>query len=148
MRTAELPAPRVEDDENDDGEEGERDFSPYGRALHRQGSEDGGDAEHEQDIRHVAADDVAEGDVRVTPQRGQDIDHEFRQGCAEGDHRQADQERRHAELPGERRSSLDQGVRALEEKKDPEGEEKRRDHAGILAYPLRRPIDLTVSFGP
>ncbi len=115
--------------------------------MHRDRRDERSEAEDQPDVGDVRAIGIAEGDARIALPRGNRGDEEFRGGCAEAHHHHADQERGHAEMPGEAGGAGDEAVRAPDETRQTEGDrgeghEQRhgkalsdtgREHIGVAA---------------
>ena len=68
--------------------------------MHQDRRNDRGKRQHEEDVGNVRADDVADGDPDGAFVDRLKAGHEFRDGCAETDQRQADYQLRNIEFPG------------------------------------------------
>ncbi len=81
-------------------------------ARHHQRRNQRRHAEDQQHVGDVAADHVANGDIAAAIERSLHADRRFRCAGAEGDHGQADDQRRNAELRGEPGCAAYQYLRA------------------------------------
>jgi hypothetical protein len=80
-------------DEEDGRPDQKRQVDSHEFALDPEGpGRDGGQAEHETDVRHVRPHRRPEHDLRRVGEDGEHCGHEFRQGGPAGDDRGADQE--------------------------------------------------------
>ena len=70
--------------------------------LHREGNDEGGEPEDEQDVDDVAADHVPDGQARLVAQHGADGDGELRRRRGGRDHGEPDHEGGDPHPPGER----------------------------------------------
>ena len=98
---------------------------PTSRPRTDQRGDQGREAEHQQDVRDVAADDIADADVGLVggPGQGRPQRHgQLRRPGAEGHDRQSDDQRRHADRHRQPRRPVHQHPRPDDQADDADGE--------------------------
>ena len=119
----------------------DRQFLAQHPRVHRHRADQRGQAEDQGDVGDVRAVGVAQGDARVALGRGQGADEHLRGRGAEADDEHADEQRRHAEMKGERGRPLDKPVGAPHEQHQTDNNGQSGNEHGDISFlvGLRRP---------